>query len=135
MAQRIRRAILNFINFVRLLFTMPPPRGGVSNAGAKLARGAMHVRGGGGDLGGFSGSSQSDSFLGEAIASGHRQKVYGDPNAEIPVIGYGQQAPKHQRQTSRYTIALLILMAFVIIIAFLSSLINSRSFLFWFWFW
>ena len=110
---------------------MPPTRGGVSNAGAKLARGAMHVRGGGFVGGNFSGSSQSDSFLGEAIASGHREKVYGDPNAEIPVIGYGQQAPKHQKQTSRFTRVLLILVAFMIIAAFLSSLVNPRLFLFW----
>ena len=73
----LRNAFKNFTNFLRLLRGMPPIRSGVSNAGARRAREAMHVRGGG-DFP-VTGTSRTDSHLGKAIAGGHEEKVYGDP--------------------------------------------------------
>ena len=69
---------------------LPPTRTGVSNAGAKQAGEAIHARGGGGGggAGAFSGTSATDSHLGKAIASGHQEKVYGDPASKNRVVGY-----------------------------------------------
>ena len=101
--------IRNFKNFVRLIRGLPPTRTGVSNAGAKQAGEAIHARGGGGGgtAGAFSGTSATDSHLGKAIASGHQEKVYGDPASKNRVVGYGGQAPRHRKKSSGLVIVLL----------------------------
>ena len=53
--------------FLRLLIRMPKGRSGVSNAGAKRARQAMHV-----SRTGFSGTSRTDKFLAKELRDGHK---------------------------------------------------------------
>ncbi len=101
---KLRKWISDFINFLRLLRGMPPTRTGVSRAGAKQAREAMHVRGAGG------GTSSADSHLGKAIAGGHQEKVYGDPRSRNRVVGYGGRAPRHQAAPSGFLTAILVLL-------------------------
>ena len=57
----------NLWNFLRLLLRMPKGRSGVSNAGAKRARQAMHV-----SRTGFTGTSRTDKFLGKELRDGHK---------------------------------------------------------------
>ena len=52
-------------NFLRLLRRMPKGSSGVSNAGAKRARQAMHV-----SRTGFSGTSKTDKFLAKELRDG-----------------------------------------------------------------
>ena len=112
----IRNAIRNFINFLRLLLGMPPTRGGVSNAGARQAREAMHVSVGPGGGSAFSGGSSADNLLGKAIASGHQKKVYGDPASKNRVVGYGGRAPKvRQKPSGLVTIVLVWLLLGVVV--------------------
>ena len=56
----------NLWNFLRLLLRMPKGRSGVSNAGAKRARQAMHVSRT------FSGTSATDKILGKELRDGHK---------------------------------------------------------------
>ena len=114
--------IRNFKNFVRLIRGLPPTRTGVSNAGAKQAGEAIHARGGGGGggAGAFSGTSATDSHLGKAIASGHQEKVYGDPASKNRVVGYGGQAPRHRKKSSGLVTVLLVLLFLAIIVSALS---------------
>ena len=117
---RIRNFIQNLKNFVRLLRGMPPVRTGVSKAGAKQAREALHVRGSGGTAGAFSGTSATDSHLGKAIAGGHQEKVYGDPASKNRVVGYGGRAPRHRKKSSGLVTVLLVLLFLAIIVSALS---------------
>ena len=111
---RIRNFIRNFKNFLRLMRGMPPIRSGVSKAGAKQARDASHARGPGG---GGSGTSSADSHLGKAIASGHQEKVYGDPASKNRVVGYGGQTPRHHKKSSGLVTVLLVLLFLAIIVS------------------
>ena len=114
---RIRNFISNFRNFLRLMRGLPPTRTGVSKAGAKQAREALHVRGSGGTAGAFSGTSATDSHLGKAIASGHQEKVYGDPASKNRVVGYGGQAPRHRKKRFSIVTVLLVLLFLAIIVS------------------
>ena len=116
---RIRNFIQNLKNFLRLLRGMPPTRTGVSKAGAKQAGEAIHARGGGGagGAGAFSGTSATDSHLGKAIASGHQEKVYGDPASKNRVVGYGGRAPRHRKKSSSWVTVLLVLLFLAIIVS------------------
>ena len=93
----VRRTFGELRNFVRLMRGMPPTRTGVSRAGAKQARRASHVGGPGGATA-FSGTSSADSHLGKAVASGHQEKVYGDPGSKNRVVGYGGK-PRDTRKS------------------------------------
>ena len=116
----VRNTFRELRNFVRLLRGMPPTRTGVSKAGAKQAREALHVRGSGGTAGAFSGTSATDSHLGKAIAGGHQEKVYGDPASKNRVVGYGGRAPRHRRKKSSVVTVLLVLLFLAIIVSALS---------------
>ena len=96
---------------------LPPTRTGVSKAGAKQAREALHVRGSGGTAGAFSGTSATDSHLGKAIASGHQEKVYGDPASKNRVVGYGGQAPRHRKKRSSIVTVLIVLLFLAILVS------------------
>ncbi|MDE0700896.1 MAG: hypothetical protein F4Y27_07625 [Acidimicrobiaceae bacterium] len=112
-----RNAVRSFTNFLRLLRGMPPTRTGVSTTGAKQAREALHVRGPGGTAGAFSGTSSTDSHLGKAIASGHQEKVYGDPASKNRVVGYGGHAPKYRKKSSGFVTVVLVLLFLGIILS------------------
>lgn len=109
-----RNAIRSFTNFLRLLRGMPPTRTGVSTTGAKQAREAMHIRGSHTPV---TGTSRTDSHLGKAIASGHKEKVYGDPASKNRVVGYGGHAPKHRKKPSAFVTVLLVLLFLGIIVS------------------
>ena len=96
---------------------LPPTRTGVSKAGAKQAREALHVRGSGGTAGAFSGTSATDSHLGKAIASGHQEKVYGDPASKNRVVGYGGQAPRHRKKRFSIVTVLIVLLFLAILVS------------------
>lgn len=111
-----RKHFRSFVNFVRLLRHLPPDRGGVSNVGAKQARQAMHVHSGGTD---FTGTSRTDPYLGKAIASGHKQKVYGDPASKNRVVGYGGYPPKYKRKPSGAVTLILVLVLLAVLVGVL----------------
>lgn len=113
----VRNTFRELRNFFRLMRGMPPIRSGVSKAGAKQAREAMHVSRGGGGGGAFSGTSATDGVLGKAIASGHQEKVHGDPASKNRVVGYGGQAPRYRKKTSSFVTVLLVLLFLAVIIA------------------
>ncbi len=92
---------------------MPPTRTGVSKAGAKQAREAMHIDGGGA----FTGTSAADGVLGKAIASGHQEKTFGDPASNNRLVGSGGQAPRYRKKPSGVVTALLVLLLLAIIVS------------------
>ena len=61
------RFFKNLWSFLHLLRRMPKGRSGVSKAGAKRARQAMHV-----SRSGFTGSSKTDKFLAKEFRDGHK---------------------------------------------------------------
>ena len=73
----IRSAVEQFYNFLRALFrtsTEPSNRDSTAAERAKAAKqvgDALHVRGGPGSQGGFSGTSAADGLFGKALADGH----------------------------------------------------------------
>ena len=91
---------------------MPPTRPGVSNTRAKRVREAM--RGGGGA---YAGTRAADGALGNAIARGHQEKVYGDPASRHRVVGYGAQAPRHRRKRFSWATLLLVLLVFAFLVS------------------
>lgn len=110
-----RKQFRGLANFVRLLRGLPPDRGGVSKVGAKQARQAMHIWGAGG-VTNVTGTTHSDSYLGKAIASGHKKKVYGDPASKNQIVGYGGHPPKHRRKTSGLVTLILVLVFLAIVV-------------------
>ncbi len=96
---------------------MPPIRSGASRSGARGAQGAVHAQGPGG---GAFGTSSADSHLGKAIASGHQEKVYGDPASKNRLVGYGGQAPRYRKKKLNIVTVLIILLFLVILVSQLS---------------
>ena len=74
-----RSAFEHLYNFLRALFrtpTEPSSRDSTAAERVKAAKrvgDAMHIRGGSGANGGFSGSSAADGLLGQALADGHKK--------------------------------------------------------------
>lgn len=97
-----------------------PPTPGVSNAGTEQAREALHVRGQGGTGGVFSATSRTDGLIGKAIASGHQEKVYGDPASKNRIVGHGGYAPKHQMKPSGFGTVLLVLLFLAALLYYLT---------------
>ena len=116
----VKKTFRELRNFFRLMRGMPPIRTGVSNAGAKQAREASHVYKAGGGGGAFTGTSAADGVLGKAIASGHQEKVYGDPASKNRVVGYGGHAPLHRKKKRNIVTVLIVLVLLVILVFQLS---------------
>lgn len=79
MVRRVRKRILSFMkaasDFVMHLLHTPKEEStpDPAKAAAKQVKDAMHVRGVGGQGGGFSGSSATDGLYGKVLAEGHEK--------------------------------------------------------------
>ena len=78
----IRRALKRILGFLKaagdfLMHVAHAPKGkstpDPAKAAAKQMKDAMHVRGGGGQQAGFSGSSAADGLYGKVLADGHKK--------------------------------------------------------------
>ena len=124
MVRRIVQGILRVIDqvhgFFLLLVRMPgqPRKPNPSKAAAKRVREASHATRAGTAV---TGSSATDRVLGKELAAGHKQKVYGDPMAERPVVGYGGRAPKHPRRRSRFlTLPVFVALLLLVVVGLLA---------------
>lgn len=124
MVRRIVQGILRVIDqvhgFFLLLVGMPrePRKPNPSKAAAERVREASHVARSGTA---FTGTSATDSVFGKELAAGHKQKVYGDPVAEDPVVGYGRRTPRHPRRRLRFlTLPVFVALLLVVVVGLLA---------------